>query len=61
MANKKHGKQSKCSKKSGKSKCIKNLVSSRYKKKIKLLNKMIPITLKKMSKIQQQGNEAVEE
>lgn len=38
MANKKHGKQSKCTKKSAKSKCIRNLVSSRYKKKEKINN-----------------------
>lgn len=36
MANKKHGKKSKCAKKSAKSKCIQNLVSSRYKKKEKI-------------------------
>jgi len=36
MANKKHGKQSKCTKRSSKSKCIKNLVSSRYIKKEKI-------------------------
>lgn len=37
MANKKHGKKSKCIKKSAKSRCIKNLVLSRYNKKEKVV------------------------
>jgi len=38
MANKKHGKQSKCKKRSAKSKCIQNLLLSRYKKTEKINN-----------------------
>lgn len=53
MAKIKHGKQFKCTKKSAKSKCIKNCLANTKKK-----EKIIPIELNRISKTRPWGNEA---